>query len=240
MTRLPALLLCLLSVFTANFCFSQNYPEPRFQKVLPGDPVLSPERIIPHVINYQKFRGSMAYEAGFAELAGKRVFKVAVDTNQSDSLPPDRMYFDPETLAYVGRYLELDNYTIDVRVSDGHFTGLLIPEDGSGMNPVVYDKVYPHAAFEPAIINYAISALPLAEGYTASLPVFDLNNGSQMLWSNIEVLGKEVVKIDGVEYETWRVFSDGIRQKTIWVSTAVPYAIKMKTKGVFGTWKIDP
>jgi len=240
MLKVTATVLSLLFLLATNSSFGQNSPEPIFQKILPGDPTLSSERMAPHHVRYRKFGGSMQYDVELVELNDAEVFRVNVDINQNDSLPPDSMYFDTETLEYVGRYLELSNYTIDVRVSGGHFSGLLIPADGSDMTPVVYDKNYPHGAFEPAIINYFISALPLAEGYTASIPVFDLNNGSQMLWSNIEVLGKEVLRIKGREYETWKVQSDGIRQKTIWVSTTEPYAIRMKTKGMFGTWEISP
>lgn len=240
MLKISAIALGLMLVLPASSGFSQSSPEPKFQKILPGDSSLSPERISPHRMSYKKFGGSMHYDLQRVELDGREVYRVNVDVNQNDSLPADSMFFDPQTLEYVGRYLELNDYTIDVRVADAHFTGLLVPAEGSDMSPVVYDKVHPHGAFEPAILNYYIAALPLAEGFTASIPVFDLNAGSQLLWSNIEVLGKEVLKIKGREYETWKVFSDGIRQKTIWISTTEPYAIRMKTKGMFGTWEIDP
>jgi hypothetical protein len=120
-------------------------------------------------------------------------------------------------------------YTVDVRFSEEHFTGTLVPAPGSEYEPVTYDKTYSHGGFEPAIINYFIPALPLAEEYTASLPIFDLNRGSEMFWANIDVLGRETLEIDGREYDTWKVESRGVREKTIWVTTSEPYAITMIT-----------
>jgi len=212
--------------------------EPIYPVVLPGDPSLHSERMVPHEVIYKKFGGVMLYAMDRVEVEGKNTFRVQIYFNDDKSGVPDTLYFDPETLAYTGRTLVLNDYTIDVKVQDGHFTGSLTPSEGSDYNPATYDKIYEHGAFEPAIINYFIAALPLAEGYKASIPVFDLNNGSQMLWSNIEVLGRESVKIGGQTFDTWKVKSNGIREKTIWVTTSEPYAIKMDTKGVFGTWKL--
>ncbi len=182
----------------------------------------------------------MLYIMKEVEREGKSVYELAVYFNADESAVPDRMYFDKHTLGYVGRRLEMKAYTIDVSFSTSQFTGELIPAEGSDFRPRKYDKTYPHNAFEPAIINYFIAALPLAPGYKASIPVFDLNDGSQMYWSDIEVLKQEKITVGDRTYDTWKVISRGIKEKTIWVSTEVPYAIKMKTKGSFGTWELVP
>ena len=224
----------------ATSCSSSEHPGPIYTKVLPGDLALHPERLRPHSIRYKKLSGSMYYEMDRVTIDDRSLYKLDIYFNSDGEGVPDSIYFDPETLGYSGRHLELQDYTIDVQFQDGYFTGNLIPAEGSNYDPVTYDKQYEHGAFEPAVINYFIAALPLAEGYTASIPTFDLSNGSQILWANIEVLGKEILEIDGIQYNTWKVISDGIRQKTLWISEDVPYAIKMQTKGVFGTWEIDP
>ena len=128
-------------------------------------------------------------------------------------------------------------YVLDIKFDENRLTGSLEPTPGSDYKPVTYDKSYPHNAFEPAVINYFIAALPLTKGYKASIPVFDLNNGSEMFWTNIEVVGREKVKVGGKVYETWKVESHGIKEKTVWIAEDVPYAIKMKTKGSWGTWE---
>lgn len=165
---------------------------------------------------------------------------VAVAFNPGPDSKPDQMWLDKASLAFRKRYLPLKDYTIDVSMKDGLFSGNLAPSQGSDYTAVVYNKSYDHDAFEPAIINYAIAGLPLARGYTASIPVFDLNNGSQMFWSNIKVIGEEMVQIDDAEFDCWKVNSDGIRNKTLWISKQDLIAVKMVTKGNAGSWKLVP
>ena len=183
----------------------------------------------------------MIYDLQKVERNGEDVFRLYVYFNIDEDGAADIMFFDSNTLEYRGRILgsgEDSKYLLDVSFSNNHFTGELIPKNDSEYEPRTYDKTYPHGAFEPAVINYFISALPLKEGYTASIPVFDLNNGSQMFWSNIKVLKREKLKIQKKEYDTWKVLSSGIREKTIWVSVTEPYAVKMKTKGNPGSWEL--
>lgn len=238
--RFQLLPIAIILLFTANAATAQPPAEPLYQKVLPGNPALQVQRMSAHTVRYKKLFGEMLYEMTEATLEGVAVYKLEIYFNQDKEGVPDIIYLDAATLGYAGRRLELDDYTVDVRFTKGRFTGNLIPTADSDYQAVVYDKAYPHGAFEPAVINYFIAALPLAEGYTASLPVFSLNNGSEMHWSNIEVLAREDIRIDGKNYTTWKVQSSGIREKTIWISEDVPYAIKMQTEGVFGTWELEP
>ncbi|MEP5611094.1 MAG: DUF3108 domain-containing protein [Cyclobacteriaceae bacterium] len=223
-------------------CTSAQKPptDPSFQKVIPGADAMNASIIKPHKVRYKKIGGEMIYDLQKVERKGKEVYRLYVYFNDENGAP-DIMYFDVETLGYLGRTLgsgEDSKYLLDVDFQDGKFTGDLIPKNDSGYTPRTYDKTYPHGAFEPAVINYFISALPLKKGYKASIPVFDLNDGSQMYWSNIEVLKKETIKANGKSYDTWKVLSKGIREKTIWVTETHPYAIKMKTKGNPGTWLV--
>ena len=230
----------LLALLLVCSCSNTIGPIAVYQKVLPGDPVLNPSRITPHTIRYQKVGNSMEYEVNNVVYNGRQAleFNVYFGGKSPTNSTPDRMYADIETLAYRGRLLTLKDYIIDVKVNDQHFTGSLTPQGDGGYTPVVYNKRYPHDGFEPAIINYFIAALPLKVGYKASIPVFDLNKGSQMLWSNIEVLDKEIIELNDKQYETWKVVSDGIKKKTLWISTTLPYAIRMETDGSFGAWEL--
>ncbi len=232
-------LLILTITISIYGCSTAQPPgKPSFDPVIPGDAALVVDRIVPHKIKYEKSGGNMTYVMDEVIKDGKEAYELKIYFNQDESGIPDKIYIDKKTLGYIGRRLEMKDYIIDVKFSNNRFSGKLDPTEGSDYTEVVYDKEYPHNAFEPAVINYFIAALPLKKGYTASIPVFDLNKGSQMFWSNIEVLGRESVKVDGKKYETWKVKSTGIKEKTIWVSTEVPYALKMKTKGSWGTWEL--
>ena len=216
---------------------AQN-PDPIYQKVIPGDASLVVSRISAHKVNYKKGKKTgMFYDMRKIQKWGKDVYELAIRFG-SETANPDLIYLDAKTLGFAGRRLQMDNagYTIDLKMEGNHMTGALEPHEGSKYTYQKYDKVHPHGAFEPAVINYAITMLPLKEGYTASIPTMDLNKGSQIIWANIKVEKRETIKVDGKSYDTWKVSSEGIRNKTVWVSTEVPYVVKMVTKGNPGAW----
>lgn len=227
-----------LAILICSCSKAQPPTKPSFDPVVPGDASFVVDRITPHKVMYEKTGGKMTYVMDEVTKDGREAYELKIYFNQDESGIPDKIYIDKETLGYLGRRLEMKDYIIDVKFSDNRFSGKLEPTEGSEYTEMIYDKEYPHNAFEPAVINYFIVALPLEMGFNASIPVFDLNKGSQMFWTNIEVLGKETIKVKGKKYEAWKVQSSGIKEKTIWVSTEVPYALKMKTKGSFGTWEL--
>ena len=220
-------------------CSAAETPKAEFKKVLPSDPSITNERIAEHTVFYKKAGNLMKYVMRKASYGGKEVYKLEVFFNPTPDALPDTIYLDPDSLAFVGRHLALSAYTIKVSFDNGIFSGSLTPSEESEYAAVEYNKTYEHEAFEPAVINYAMSVLPLEQGYRASIPVFDLNNGSQLFWSNIEVIGREKVTLGDRVFDTWKVNSRGIRNKTIWVSVNKPYAIKMETEGNVGAWEID-
>lgn len=238
--KFKSLTLLVLLIAWTSACAEREIPQPVYQKVTPDEVKISKGHMQPHTIRYMKSGKVMNYSVDATQLNGQAAMRVNIDFNQEPAAQPDQIWIDRATHAFRKRLLSMPAYTIEVAMDQGHFGGALTPAEGADYSAVKYDKQYPHDAFEPAIINYAIAALPLDEGYTASIPVFDLNNGSEMFWSNIKVLGRDRLNIDGVEFETWKVESDGIRKKTIWIDQATRLAIKMKTAGNFGAWKIDP
>ena len=221
-------------------CSAAQPPTPLYSKVTPAHPSVSAAGLIGHQLTYEKAGYTMRYAMAAGEYTGKPVWQLDVFFNPTPGSAPDTLYLDRKTLAFVGRHLAMQDYSIKVHYEAGHFSGELTPTAGSSFTPVVYDKVYPHGAFEPAVINYAIAALPLAEGYRASIPVFDLNDGSQMFWSNVDVQGSEKLSIDGQEFDTWKVRSAGIRNKTLWISKQHGVAVKMITEGNPGAWYLVP
>ncbi len=238
--RAASIVLLLLTLITASSCATGAPPEPIYDKVIPGDASINAGRMQAHSIRYEKSSWSMDYVIEPAEKDGLSLWHAAIYFNREADTKPDSIWFDHTTLAFRSRLLPLQDYTIDVNMQNGLFSGILKPAEGSDYSPVDYHKTYPHDAFEPAIINYFIAALPLEIGYTASIPVFDLNNGSQMFWSNVQVVAEEVLNVDGHSFDTWKVVSDGIKKKTIWISKQFPFAIKMQTSGNSGSWMVVP
>lgn len=231
---------CLFIVLLYSCSAKAQNPDPIYQKVIPGDASLQFNRIIPHVVKYKKGKKvGMYYDMHITEKWGKEVYELAIRFGDENATP-DLIYIDTKTLGFAGRRLQMDRagYTIDLRLENNHMKGALEPHEGSKYEYQEYDKKHPHGAFEPAVINYAITALPLKEGYTASIPTMDLNNGSQIIWANIKVEKRETIKVGDKSYDTWKVSSKGARDKTVWVSTEVPYVIKMTTKGNPGAWEV--
>lgn len=232
------LLVCLL---LAAGCGSRTPPAPVFDKVLPPQLADSGHSLRPHRLAYRKATMQMHYTVVLDEsppAGDDPAWRVEILFPGSDV--PDRIWLDRNSLAFRARDLVTGKYRIEVAMEDGHFSGALTPAEGSDFTPVSYDRHYPHDAFEPAIINYAVAGLGLEPGLTASIPVFDLNDGSSMQWSNVEVLGEEAITIDGQSFDTWKVRSDGIKNKTLWIDRISRLAVRMETAGNPGAWEIEP
>lgn len=239
--KIQVLIAISLMIISITACAKSEPPHATFEKVLPSAKTLSSSHLRPHDLQYEKMGMVMSYSVRRDNTSVEqetRLITIAFD--HTPNAEPDRIWIDSSSLAFRKRLLVLKDYTIDVSMLANQFSGKLTPSEGSSYTPVVYNKEYAHDAFEPAIINYAIAALPLAIGYQASIPVFDLNNGSQMFWSNITVLAEEIVEIEGARFSCWKVESNGIRDKTLWISKDNGLAVKMKTKGNAGAWKIKP
>lgn len=218
-------------------CSNRQPPAPIYDKVIPGSNILSDRHFAPHSIIYEKVGSKMRVDLSKITFENKALYKVEIAFDLGGKNIPDTIYFHQDNLGYYGRVLTMPAYTIDVRYQNGLFKGHLQPSTESDLKAVEYNKPYPHSAFEPAMIPYFISALPLSDGYQASIPVFDLNNGSQMFWSNIEVVARETIQIDHQSYDTWKVISDGIKHKTLWIPVGKAYAVKMETAGAMGSWE---
>jgi len=235
--RYGCAVLALLLLLGLCACQAASSTGPTFEKILPGDARFNAERMHAHEVSYRKSGGKMIYRITPTDRQDDPVWEVAVYFGDL-SATPDRIYLDRQTLALRGRRLEMKDYVIDVNFVDQHFSGSLAPTAGSDYSERRYNKAYEHGVFEPAVLNYVIAALPLEVGFQASLPTLDLNGESSLYWANIDVVKREVIKIDGVKHDTWKVRSHGIKQKTLWISTSEPFVVQMKTSGNFGTWKM--
>ncbi len=216
------------------------HPGPIFHKVYPGSAELDINKIKPHKITYRKFRGEMIYNLMKDDAKPESNYKLFIDFEVNGKQAPDSVYFSDKTLAVTKRwfYNAFADYTGKLDFVNNRLVGSITPgKDSSLDSELVYNKVYEHELFEPATLHYILSALPLKVGYTASLPMLDLNNGSKLVWANIEVVGEENHRFNGQQIKVWKIVSDGSRLKTFWLHQTRPLFIKMKNSGVSFKWK---
>ena len=230
----------LFILISQTSCAERVQPEPTYTKITPELITINTDQFSPHKLTYKKLGNEMNYVVSKTRNSNHEFWKVEIYFGSDLSSKPDTIWLDNESFAFRRRLLSMPDYTIDVSMNDQLFSGELTPTENSTYTLSTYNKIYPHDAFEPAIINYAIAALPLKLGYSASIPVFDLNNGSDIFWSNIKVMAEETITIDKIPYDCWKVESDGIRNKTIWISKQHLFAVKMKTSGNAGAWEVVP
>ncbi|MEP5611367.1 MAG: hypothetical protein ABJP45_03925 [Cyclobacteriaceae bacterium] len=227
--------------FASLACLSQNSidSDPLYQRVLPGSASIDLEKIEEGVISYKKFRGKMTHHLSEIGSHYKLFIEFVVNAKEA----PDTVYFDKETLAFERRhfYNAWGKYTGKLRFENDKLIGEITPDEtGSQLQEqLVFNKQYDFELFEPAMLNYIIGALPLSMGFSASLPMLDLNKGSELIWANIKVEGEEIVKSNGNQYETWRVTSYGSRNKIFWIDKHRNVMVKMQNEGVKFNWKLS-
>lgn len=222
--------------------FANETGEPLYERVLPGSTAIDASGLKPGVVRYVNKTNQMNIGLEQEEYDGVDVMTARVWFNAAiGEGRPDTIRFDRDSLAFVHRNLgNPDIYVIDVAfTNDNRFVGELVAGADSGYTSRTYDKAYLHRGFEPSILFFYVPALPLELGYKASLPTFDLNDGSQMIWANISVAGREKVKIGDRTFDTLKVVSNGIKKKTIWVAPEYPFPVKMITQGSLTPWVLD-
>ena len=209
----------------------QNAPE--FQQLTPDSGDLDATALVEGIYRYQNNAGNqMNIRLSREPFEGREAFRAEVWFNAAlDDGSPDLIRFDASTYRFLSRRMgDPARYVVDVRFTDDNrFVGTLTPGEDSGYTAVVYDRPYPHGGFEPSILFFYLSALPLHEAYTVSIPTFDLNNGSQMIWANIEVEEREQINVLGRSYDALRIVSRGARNKIFWIVDDMPVPIRMRT-----------
>ncbi|PWL39476.1 hypothetical protein DKG77_01160 [Flagellimonas aquimarina] len=235
--------LLVLAVLYSCSKNEQSENIPLYQKILPGSKELEIVKKDLHSNKYSKPWGTMVYGLEEIFIDNNKYWQLNIDFMVNGKASPDTVYFDAKTLAFYKKSFKnaFSEYTGNLKFENNKLIGKLAPytEDSQLKTPLLYDRVFPHEVFEPAMLNYLLGVLPLKKGYKVSLPMLDLNNGSSIIWANVEVLGKENVRIKGKKYETWKVLSRGSREKTFWIDTEKKAMIKMENKGVWFQWKLN-
>lgn len=233
----------LLTVIYSCSKNNQNENVALYQKVLPGSENLEISSFFFKTHKYSKPWGAMVYDIEEVLIDNNEYWQLNIDFKVNGKASPDTVYFDAKTLAFSKRSFKnaFSKYNGVLKFENNKLVGQLAPyaQDSKLKTSLVYDKVFPHDVFEPAMLNYVLGVLPLKKGYKASLPMLDLNDGSSIIWANVEVIGTENVRIKGKTYKTWKVLSKGSREKIFWIDIESKAMIKMKNKGVWFQWKLN-
>ena len=240
---MKTILISLLAICSLASCTGQSYESGNYTKVYPGDGAVSPERLSEHRVKYSRSGGTMDY--GFKKVAknGRDLFQVAISVMIGDQVWPDTIYLDAQTVSLAGRSLQnrKQGFKADINLNKTELQANVEELPGKTVAwKGKHTNSYPHELFEISILNYAIKALPLKSGYTASVPVFMFNLKYDIGWVDVIVEGKETLKINDKKYKAWKVNALGgkIGDKTFWISDDLPYALKIHSKGL-KAWTFD-
>ena len=216
------------------------HPGPIYKKIYPGSSEIDVSKLQPERIHYSKFRGSMIYNLEKLDQSDEPLFRLFIDFKVNGRNAPDSVYFSTKDLSFKKRWFHnaFANYTGQLSMEDKTLRGQIIPEEESSLtDKLVFNKTFKHKVFEPAILHYVLSCLPLELGYRASLPMLDLNDGSSVIWANIEVVEETTTKVAGKRRKVWKIISHGSRYKTFWLLADEPVFVKMKNQGVKFKWR---
>ncbi|OEK00828.1 hypothetical protein BFP97_04580 [Roseivirga sp. 4D4] len=216
------------------------HPGAIYHKVYPGSSELDLSKVEAQKITYTKFRGTMVYNLTKPSVNSDEDYRLFIDFKVNGKEAPDSVYFSTKTLGVTKRwfYNAFSDYTGRLDFINNTLTGTITPGENSSLDSeLLYNKSYSHEVFEPATLHYILSALPLEVGYTASLPMLELADGSKIVWANVEVVAEEDYKLDGKWIKVWKIISDGSRLKTFWLHKERPVFLEMKNSGVRFKWK---
>ncbi|SHH09034.1 DUF3108 domain-containing protein [Flagellimonas flava] len=238
----------IISIYVFSFLIAcQESPQkenvPIHKKVLPGHEDIDLHKIKLYSSKYFKPFGEMTYDLNKVKFDDKQLLQLNIGFEVRGSQSPDTVFFDLKTLAFVKRSFKnsFSKYTGKLMFKNNKLTGALEPytDDSDLKESLQFDKQFSHGLFEPAMLSYLLGSLPLQIGYSASLPMLDLNNGGSIVWANIEVVEKKKIKVKGEWYDTWKIISDGSRNKIFWIDVADNKLVKMKNEGVWFQWKLE-
>jgi len=84
------------------------------------------------------------------------------------------------------------------------------------------------------VYDLNLVALPLKEGYSAKIPVFDQVAG-RAVWHPLRVTGREVAEVGGRRLECWTVETEIAKFRVVfWLAKEPPYLVKLVNYGPRG------
>jgi hypothetical protein len=102
----------------------------------------------------------------------------------------DSSWIDSKTLKPLRLRSDNAARSVTLEFGDGRVQGRTVPADSA---PVITDRTLEVSPFEWNVMALAVSALPLKEGYCASLPVYSDRSG-RVSWYQVEVVGDTMIE----------------------------------------------
>ena len=157
------------------------------------------------------------------ERDGAAVLVVESSADTPMGATSDRYVLDAGSLRPRSRAASQGPATIAVEFADGRVTGAL----KAGPQEIAIDQALEAPVFgSDSALNLVVTALPLAEGYAATLRTFEVGMQQRTrLWS-VSVAGSESVEVPAGAFETWRVAIEPLDgeggDQTLWVTREAP------------------
>ena len=187
----------------------------------PGSAEVSAEAILDRVDEFEVYSGDdpspvgrMTLRTRLATVEGTRAIVRSEAIWMDDELVQvDSFSLDAGTLAPLAMRSSSVETGVDLRFTPGHVRQV----DDGDWGADTSDIVLPEPVFLGGSADLLLGALPLAEGYTANLAVYDADDGLDTI--GIEVAGAEELALpNGRRVPAWRVLvTEGFLVSTYWM-----------------------
>ncbi len=158
----------------------------------------------------------------------------------------DIYYLDRASLGQIARYQTGSNGMWTVYFSDGRVRGTYTRRDG---DPVVFDEAISGPLFNGAMIDVVLATLPLEEGYSARIPIFNPTTQSMSAALNVSitvlVVERETLNLAGRSWNTWVVDMErtGANAQRLWIVREPPYLLRRDVRNAEGVvvsgWRLE-
>ncbi|MDB4950635.1 MAG: hypothetical protein JWM27_3284 [Gemmatimonadetes bacterium] len=221
--KLAPLAVALAAVLPAGACAQTRPAAPTYHAVAPGAAEVRPRAVRESTDTLQMVMekdgvvlpvAQLVIETSLARSAAGGAVVHRVEATRSRMVPStvDSFQLAAATLAPVSQRthedrvvaLDFDGAAIRGTIAEGEMAG-----------PV--EITLPIAVWYDNAMDLLLGALPLADGYTASLPTYD-DVAAAVVWRDVRVAGTEKVPGDGEMVDAWRVETTRKgRASTYWI-----------------------
>ena len=207
----------------------------------PGAEALDPSVLKPFSATYKMTRGGKDWATAVIDLrrasvAGVPALRHGYSMYFGSQTVYDETLFRKDTLAPLLKFIH-GGMPPELAYKLYTFNGKQVRGStvfADGREPATLERTLDSEAFGGGTDYLVAAALPLRKGFVATLLSAD---DSGVHPGELQVLGKETLKIGSKTYETWIVSMQGGQAKR-WIAREAPYMIKLEAPAVGIAWEL--